>query len=375
MSKKVIEYLEKAGRDPRESVLRWKESVKGKVIAGTIPDFPEEIVNASGALGQNILPRDIPLHLAESHLQNFACSYSRTVLQMLENKDLDYVDGIIVPHACDATRCLDLIIKKIKPFSFIEALYLPKYSSSPSARTFFREELNRIRSKLADFTGTYPDAELIRESIALVNRVKDALAKIKDLLKGEPPLVSASEYFTCVRAAMVLPKDLAAEKLEEFISEAESRTRESDSRPRIVLAGKIPEPPSIIGMIENAGLRIVDDSLVTGSRYILSKADADAEPLDALIDAQLNKIPFTGIWNSRPSRAAYVIEQARETNAKGVVMLVQKFCEPYEIDAPGIRMELENEKIPCLLLESDFREDSLEPLRTRAEAFAEMLKG
>ncbi len=336
--------------------------------------MPEELVHASGALPQNLLGRDIPLHLAEGHLQSFACSYTRTILEMMENNELDYLDGIIVPHACDATRCLDLVLKKTRPLPFIETLYLPKYSASQSARIFYREELNRIRSRLADFTGLYPDAELVRESMALLNRVKDLLSELKNLLKENPPLISAAEYFAAVRAAMVMPKEEIVENLHDFIIEARTRTPKQDSRISIVLAGKMPEPPAIIEMIESSGLRIIEDCLIIGERYVLGRADIDRDPLDALIARQLSQIPFTGIWDNRPHRAAYIIEQVRETSAKGVIILVQKFCEPYEIETPGMRFELEQEHIPSLILETEFREDSLEPLRTRIQAFAEMLE-
>jgi bcr-type benzoyl-CoA reductase subunit C len=374
MGRNWREFFDREWRNPRDAATRWKQAVGAKVIGGTLPDMPEEIVHASGALPQNLLGHDIPFHLAESHLQNFACPYTRTILEMIENKEFDYLDGIIVPHACDATRCLDLVLKRIRPFSFVETLYLPKYSASESARTFYREELNRIRGRLADFTGRYPDAELVRESIALSNRVKDLLSGLKDLLKKDPPLISAAEYFAAVRAAMVMPKEEIVERLDDFLAEARTRTPDPDPRPAVVLAGKIPEPPSIIEMIENSGLRITEDTLVIGARYVLGRADIDRDPLDALIARQLSQIPFTGIWDNRPHRAEYIIEQVRAVSAQGVVILVQKFCEPYEIEVPGLRFELEQEHIPSLILESEFREDSLEPLRTRVQAFAEMLE-
>lgn len=374
MDRKWLEIFESAWRNPGQAALRWKEKVGGKIIGGTLPDLPEEIILAAGAMPQFLLGRDTPFLHAEKHLQSFACSYTRTVLEMLESGDLEYLDGMIIPHACDATRCLDMVVKRTRPLDFIETLYVPKYSGSPSARVFYKEELNRIRSKLAGFTGRYPDSELVRESISLCNHVRELLAAVKGLLAEDPPLVSAAEYFAAVRAAMVMPKEKVEGMLDDFIKEAASRNPGKDSRPAVVLAGKVPEPPSMVEMIESAGLRVVEDTLVIGSRYVLAKAPEDKEPIDALIDRRLAMIPFAGVWDGRPSRASYVIERARAAGAKGVVVLVQKFCEPYEIDAPGIRMELESEKIPCLFLESDYKDDSLEPLRTRVEAFAEMLR-
>jgi bcr-type benzoyl-CoA reductase subunit C len=374
MQNKWLEVLESRWMNPGVAALDWKEKTGGKIIAGTLPDLPEEMIQAAGALPQYLLGRDIPFLHAEGHLQNFACSYTRTILEMLHAGELDYLDGIIIPHACDATRCMDLVIKEVKLFPFSETFYIPKYSASPSAKSFFREELNRIRSRLADLTGQYPDVELIRESINLHNRVRALLSEVMELLKGNPPLVSAAEYFAAVRAAMVMPKEYMKGKLEEFLAEARTRMPEADTRPPVILAGKVPEPSSIINMIEESGLRIIEDTLVIGARYVLAKASLDIEPIEALIERQLNQIPFTGIWDTRPSRASYIIERVRETKARGVLILVQKFCEPYEVEAPGIRMELEKQDIPCIFLESDYKENSLEPLRTRVQAFAEMLK-
>jgi len=127
--------------------------------------------------------------------------------------------------------------------------------------------------------------------------------------------------------------------------------------------------------MERAGLWIVEDHLVVGGRWAAAMVPGADDPWEALIERQLKLLPFAGIWDERPSRASYLIDRVRKLDADAAVFLIQKFCEPAEIDYPGIREELEKEGIPLLAIETDYRESSLEPIKTRVEAFVEMLKG
>ena len=371
MEKKIKEQLDRAWQDPAGAATAWKAKTSGKAIGLCHTDVPEELVHAAGALPMTIMARDIAIQKADKHLQSFACTYSRSVVELYEQGELGYLDGIIMPYACDTTRCLDLVFKFAAGLAFYDCLRIPKRVSAEGVKKYFRAELERLAQNLSAFTGQEITNARLGASIKQFNRVRLLLARLQEAVRDRA--ISASDYFSAVRAALVLPPE-DSETLLKQAAETMGGAKANGKGPRVIVAGKVPQPPGIIGVIEKAGLLIVEDHLVVGGRWVAAMAPEGTEPWDALIERQLNRLPFAGIWDRRPSRSAYLQERVKAMGANAVVFLVQKFCEPAELDYPGIKEELTKAGVPMLVLDSDYSPGSLDGLKTRVEAFAEMLK-
>jgi len=337
--------MAEAIRDHVDGVKRWKQATDKKAIGWLLTDVPEEMIHAAGALPAAVLPGELTLTQADRSLQGFACSYSRSVIEMMDTGKLDYLDGIVIPYICDTTRCLDLVVKHHHKLPYTECLRIPKDITRKGAIRYYRQELERLRNSLAAHLGHYPDAEELRESIALFNRVRGKLRLLRHMLAEKPGTITAADYLLAVRSTMLVPKEGAEKLLDMAVESLASLPASDDPRPRVILAGKVPEPPGIIDMLEKSGLRIIDDLLALGSRYIMTDVDEEKEPMDALAERQFHMLPLSGIWDRHPTRASCLIERAKETKADGVVFLIQKFCEPWEIDYPGMYKELEEQGI------------------------------
>lgn len=371
MKAEVKERLERWWREPGPAVRGWKQESGGTAVGLLHTDVPEELVWAAGALPVTVLAREVAFQHADRHFQPFACAYSRSVIELYEQGDLDYLDGLVVPYACDTTRCLDLVFKYAGRFKFHDCLRLPKRVTAEGVRKYFRAELSRLAASLEKLTGREVTAEGLRSAIREYNRLRGLLQQLRLVLREGREGLSAEEYFSAVRAAMVQPPPESAALLESAVSSLGSAGR-AKGLP-VVVAGKVPSPPGLIPLLESAGLWIVEDHLVVGGRWVEAQAAESGDPWAALTERQLSRLPFSGIWDSRPSRAAYLLERAAAVRAVGAVFLVQKFCEPAEMDLPGIREEAEKAGLPVLHLETDYAESSLETVKTRVEAFAEML--
>ena len=68
-----------------------------------------------------------------------------------------------------------------------------------------------------------------------------------------------------------------------------------------------------------------------------------------------------------------LVDLARESGARGVVFVPLMFCDPFLYELPRLKSRLEAAGLPGLFLESDFRDENIGQLRTRVEAFMEML--
>jgi len=61
-------------------------------------------------------------------------------------------------------------------------------------------------------------------------------------------------------------------------------------------------------------------------------------------------------------------------NADGVVLYGFNFSTPYQVEAMGIEKELQRQGIPTLKIETDYNQEDTEQIKTRVEAFIEMIK-
>ena len=168
-------------------------------------------------------------------------------------------------------------------------------------------------------------------------------------------------------------------------------------RPRILVAGSLC-PDAVIELIEDAGGLVVMDDLCAGLRYFWDgptgegefpwKAgftgggaeqpgfggglDFDGDPVEYLARRYLWKPPCARMRDSA-KRFELIWRLAGEFKIDGVVFYALKFCDPYLYDAPLLKSYLEKQHIPMLLLEGDYTAGSAGQLRTRIEAFLEML--
>jgi benzoyl-CoA reductase/2-hydroxyglutaryl-CoA dehydratase subunit BcrC/BadD/HgdB len=67
------------------------------------------------------------------------------------------------------------------------------------------------------------------------------------------------------------------------------------------------------------------------------------------------------------------LEDVQKSGARGIIFLLYKYCEAHYFDYPDLKVALESKGIPCLLLDVEDPSYSLGQLKTRIQAFVEML--
>ena len=78
-------------------------------------------------------------------------------------------------------------------------------------------------------------------------------------------------------------------------------------------------------------------------------------------------------FTPNPERLEHIVEMARDLMVDGVIHYGLSFCQPYAIESFKVGHALGDAKIPMLALETDYSMEDLEQLKTRVEAFLEML--
>ena len=79
------------------------------------------------------------------------------------------------------------------------------------------------------------------------------------------------------------------------------------------------------------------------------------------------------LYDVKKQRVQMIADQAKESGAAGVLVILTKFCDPEEFDYPLIKKACEAADIPVLMVEVDRQMSNYEQARTLLEGFRDML--
>ena len=186
--------------------------------------------------------------------------------------------------------------------------------------------------------------------------------------------ISAAQVQGVVRASTVLPGDVFTELLEQLLGEIGAAGSDAREGPRVLISGSIMDNPRIIELIEQSGAIVVGDDLCTGTRQFWQLVEPDGEPLAALSRYYLSRTPCPRMKDAQ-KRFEHVFRLIDDFRVDGVIFYTLKFCDPFLYDVPVLKDQLAARGIPGLILEGDYTPGTLGRVKTRIEAFVEMLRG
>ncbi len=352
-----------------------KSDTRGRTVGYVCSYTPEELILAAGAHPFRLLGTRQAIHRADAHLQSYCCSLVRGILEEALSGNLDFLDGMVFPHTCDSIQRLSDIWRLNIPFGFHADVVLPVKLTTPSARDYMADVLRKFRADLERSLSVTITDQALREAIDLTNGIRAALRRLYEIRAENPGRVSGSDLHQIVRASMILDRRRFRTLLEAFLAEAEAKAAPAGTgKPmRLILSGGVCNAPDVYGMVADAGGAVVWDDLCTGGRSFEEPIPAGPDPIGAIAERLLARVVCPAKHAGLTNRADHLVRLVREKDARAVVFLLLKFCDPHAFDYPYLKASLDREGIPSILLEV---EDPLPPegqLRTRIEAFLEML--
>ena len=379
---KVMDFRESlkalltAESDYYQSAKEWKSIYGGKVIAHLLPDVPEELIAASGAFPVPVMGVDRAMCVPENHLPSFTCSLISGLLQMALNHELDFIDGMVIPYVCDSTRAFSQIWEVNFPDIFNHTLWLPKKVEGSGVKRFLSIEFLRMKEKLEVFSGRKITETDLRDSIEIYNRNRRLLRELFQLGRQRQTPITFADYLNIVKASMMMPKGECNDLLTRCLERVKTRSEhETEVEPlRIFLFGSVCETSPILSYFDKAGMQVIDDNLYNGTRYFLQDVDEDVAPIDGLVNRQLAKDPWSCFHYPRARWRQYIAERIEANEIQGLVFFAQKDCELMGFDYPSVKEMLHEVGTPILFMETDSSSRLSRQLKTRLEAFAEILR-
>jgi benzoyl-CoA reductase/2-hydroxyglutaryl-CoA dehydratase subunit BcrC/BadD/HgdB len=119
----------------------------------------------------------------------------------------------------------------------------------------------------------------------------------------------------------------------------------------------------------------VGEESCIGTRNTRDLVDEKGETLEEMLDNMLERYMQIdcACFTPNTERLDHVVDMAKELKVDGVIHYGLSFCQPYAIEALKVEKALQQAGIPLLALETDYSMEDIEQLKTRVEAFVEML--
>ncbi len=375
-SEKINELYQSRGKRARQL------HDAGKKIIGYFCCFvPDEIITAFDMVPYRIQgSQSEPIDQADAFLEPMACPFARSCFNMALKGEYDFLDGFVVPHSCDTVDRLYQIWRHNRPSPFSHIINVPHMMGAGS-EAFYQSELEYFIKRLEEWSGRKLEKAKLSQAVKLYNRRRALLRELYELRKSDPPLVSGVEITKLLVAGMGLPGAEHIELIREFIDEVKGRPlAKAADVPRIFIWGNEIDDIAFIKLVEDSGARVVMDDLCTGTRFFWDDVPETADPLAGIASRYLaTHCPRTNVpqmgdrKQDLENRYAYIGRFIKDWQAKAAVFYIVRYCDTCELDGPDLREYLEGLKVPVLMIEDDYSTSTIGQLRTRVQAFLEMI--
>jgi len=129
-------------------------------------------------------------------------------------------------------------------------------------------------------------------------------------------------------------------------------------------------------IIETSGAIVVAEESCVGERSTRDLVDETGKTVDQMIDALVDRYfkIDCACFTPNEERTDHILDLAKEFKADGVIHYSIQFCTPYTVEAYKVEKVLHQKGIPMLKIETDYGMEDMGQLKTRIEAFLEMVK-
>jgi len=365
--------------------LRAKELKKeGKKLIGYICSFvPLEMITASGCIPFRIRG-DLhePITTGDTLVETIVCPYYRSCFDLSVKQKYDFLSGIVIPHGCDSMVRSYSAWSYSLPFPYFHFVNIPTVCDESSFE-FFEAELNTFRKSLEKFTGKAITDDDLAKAIRVHNENRQKVRALYELRKVDPPLISGTELMTILTAGSSLPIDETNPLYDQILAEIKRRAKSPLKKgPRIFIDGACLDNIELIKLVEELGGNAVADTICNGARDYFPLTGVMGNPVEALARRYLDKVNCPKTYRANragtfegdiSNRFGDIGAYSKEFKVDGAILYVYKYCDPFGFEVPARKAYYKSIDVPLLHLEDVYSAGTIGQLRTRIQAFLEMI--
>ncbi len=369
--------------------LRIKElqdtKAEGRKVIGTFCVFvPEELTLAAGAVQVGLCAgAEVGQESAEKLVPRNTCALIKSFI------------GFKLARICPFTESCDLVVgettcdgKKKAYESFSD--YVPMHvmevpqQKNEADRGLWKSEVLRYKEALEKLTGNLITADSLKKAIRTVNDRRRALQRLNRLRAAVPTPISGRDVLLINQVSFYDDPVRFTQSINKLCDELEERISKNEGivdakTPRLMLSGCPMAVPNwkLPFVIESSGAVVVGEESCIGTRNTRDLVGESGETVEEMIDAVCDRYMKIdcACFTPNTERLDNITGMARELKADGVIHYALMFCQPYGHEALKVEKALQKADIPMLSIETDYSMEDVAQLKTRVEAFVEMVGG
>jgi benzoyl-CoA reductase/2-hydroxyglutaryl-CoA dehydratase subunit BcrC/BadD/HgdB len=373
----------------REKEIRAAKEEGKKVIGYTCLFAPIELILAADAipvrvnsgwydaakLGDRVVPVEV-------------CPMVRSTIgakMIALSPYLELSDALISVLTCDGMTKLGEILSDYKP---VWAMTLPRAKDSEQSRRLWSEEIKAVKGQIEALTGNKISRKQLKPTIALTQKATKSFRRLQELRKGSPVIMG--------RDAMLVNQTYMWDNIERWTEKTEALCDELEKRasqkkwacppdtPRVMVTGTPmiwPDNWKVPTLIEEANPQgvLVADELCSGERLLYDPVGVDewsmSDMLNAIAERYLmaSTCPCFTSKDGNEDRINWMLNKIKEWKIQGVIYYVTRGCILYAMEYTRVKKVLDSIGVPVYYLDTEYTREDVGQMKTRVEAFLEML--
>lgn len=370
--------------------LRIKELVdakkEGRKVIGSFCVFvPEELILAVDGISVGLCAgAEFAFDQAEKYLPRNTCSLIKSAFGFKLAKVCPYVESsdlIVGENTCDGKKKSYEHLDRIMDNLYV--MDIPQMKNE-IGKKLLKDEYVKFAEKLEQISGKKIEAKKLKEAIKVVNDKRKAVNRVMALGNADPAPISGLDALLINQVFFYDNPVRFTESVNKIADELEERVKNKQGvfpagTARVLMSGCPMAVPNwkVPGIVETSGAVIVGEELCTGDRGAHLLTDESGDTVEQMIDNMVNRYfdIHCAVFTPNPDRLERIKEMKKEFKADGVVHYTLQFCQPYQVESFLVEEELQKENVPVLKIDTDYSQEDAGQIKTRVEAFVEMIKG
>jgi benzoyl-CoA reductase/2-hydroxyglutaryl-CoA dehydratase subunit BcrC/BadD/HgdB len=357
---------------------------KRKVVGTFCLYVPEEIVLAVDGVCIGLCAgAEVGADEAEKFIPRNTCALIKAFMGFKLAGLCPYVeltDLLVGETTCDGKKKAYEIFNEITKKVYV--MEIPN-KKGEDGRRLWRNEVMRFAEKLEELTGKKIDLEKLKAASRIVNEKRKALQRLSLLRSYDPALISGLDALLVNQVSFYDDPGRFTTKVNDLCDELDQRVKTGigvaeKGRPRVLISGSPMAIPNwkVHAIVEGSGAVVVGEESCVGERNFRTLLDEDFSSLQEGMQKIADRYMTINCACFTPNdeRLTNIIDLARRLKVDGIIHYAIQFCTPYLIEAFKVKKVAEVIGIPFLRIETDYSMEDIGQLKTRIEAFLEIIE-
>ena len=366
-----------------EEILEAKKE-KRKIIGTFCVYVPEELIlSLDGVCIGLCAGADVGSDEVEKFVPRNTCALIKAFMGFKLAGLCPYIqttDLIVGETTCDGKKKAYEIFNEITQGKMY-VMEIPNMKGE-DGRMLWRNEVKRFAGKLEAVTGKKIALEKLNEASKIVNSRRKVLQRLSLLRSFDPAPISGLDALLINQISFYDDPVRFTAKVNELCDELDDRIKNGTGvsekgSPRILISGSPMAVPNwkLHAIIEGSGATVVGEESCVGERNFRAVLDdgfsSVEEGIEKIADRYMNI--HCACFTPNDERLSDIMDMAKRLKTDGIIHYAIQFCTPYMVEAFKAKKALDNKGIPFHRIETDYSMEDMGQLKTRIEAFLEMI--